>query len=90
MRCRTSSAAGQRSLGTQSFGGGGENLPGVILLAEADVDFRQADAHVGVFRIHFQNLLEDADGVLEFAYFRNSSATCRYWARASLKSPCWV
>jgi len=54
------------SLWRAGFGGGGENLPGVILFSEADVDFRQADAHGGIFRIHFQNLLEDADGVIQF------------------------
>src|SRR5208337_245112 len=58
--------AAERALGTQGFGGGGENLPGIILLAQSDIHFRQADAHVGVFRIHFQNLLEDTDGVVEF------------------------
>ena len=61
---------GQRALGAQSLGGSGENLPGFILLAQADINFRQADAHGGIFRIHFQNLLEDADGVIQFAGFQ--------------------
>ncbi len=58
---------GQRALGTQSLGSSGEDLPGFVLLAQADINFRQADAHGRIFRIHFQNLLEDADGVVQFA-----------------------
>src|SRR5580700_2429159 len=60
----------RRAFGAQSLSGSCENLPGFILLAQADVDFRQADAHGGVFRIHFQNLLEDADRVFKFAGFQ--------------------
>ena len=70
MRCRTSSAAVSDPLRAQAFGGGGENLPGFGLLAEANIDFRQLDPHGAVFRIHFQNLLEDADCVFEFAGFQ--------------------
>jgi hypothetical protein len=55
MRCRTSS---------------GKNLPGFIFLSQADIDLGQADPHGGVFRIHFQNLLEDADGVFQCARFQ--------------------
>ena len=62
--------AAERALGAQAFGGGGENLPGFGLLAQADIDFRQANPHGAVFRIHLQNLLEDADRVLEFAGFQ--------------------
>ncbi len=58
------------AFGAESFSGGGKNLPGIIFLAEADVDFRQADPHGGIFRIHFQNFLEDADGVVELAGFQ--------------------
>ena len=57
----------QRSLGAQAFSRGGENLPGFGFLAQANVDFGQADAHSTVFRIHLQNFLEDADGIFEFA-----------------------
>ena len=57
----------QRSLRSQALGGGCENLPRVVLLAQANIHFRQADPHVAVVRIHLENLLEDADGILQFA-----------------------
>src|ERR1035438_714373 len=62
--------AAQRAFGPQGFGRGRENLPGVILFSEADIDFRQADAHVGIFGIHFQNLLDNPDGVFQFTGFQ--------------------
>ncbi len=62
--------AAERAFGAQAFGGGGENLPGIVLLAQANVDFRQANPHAAVFRIHLHNLLEDADRVIELTSFQ--------------------
>src|SRR5579862_6485589 len=61
--------AAERSLGPHALGGGGENLPGFRLLAETHINFRQLDPHLAVFWIHFQNLLEDSDRIVEFAGF---------------------
>ena len=57
----------ERSFGAQAFRRRRENLPGFRLLVQPNIHFRQMNPHAAVFRIHLQDLLEDADRILEFA-----------------------
>ena len=48
----------KRAASTQTFSRGGENLPRLRLLAQADVNLCQLHSHGSIFGVHFQRLLE--------------------------------
>ena len=54
--------------GRRTFAGGGaENVPGLFLFAEPDIDLGKFHAHGHVFRVHFEDLLEKAHGLFKVA-----------------------
>ena len=59
----------------QTVGGGGKNLPRLVLFAESNVNFAKAHAHGDILGIHFQDFLENSYRLLEFTaaqkFFRN-------------------
>ena len=61
--------SGEGTAGAQGLGSGAKNLPGFFLFSEADVDFGELDAHGHIFRVHFEDLLEKANGLVEVAVF---------------------
>ena len=59
--------SGERAFRTHGLGGRGEYLPRFGFLSQPDVDFRQLDPHRGIFRIHFEDLLENTHRIIELA-----------------------
>src|SRR5579862_7384673 len=56
-----------RTSAAQALGGCRINLPRFGFLSQPDVDLGQTNAHGDVFRVHLEDFLEDADGLLEFS-----------------------
>ena len=57
----------ERTTGTQTLSGRGEELPCFGFLSQPDVNLGQARSHGCILRIHFQNFLENTDRLLQFA-----------------------
>src|SRR5439155_1288155 len=57
----------ERTTGTQTLSGRGEELPCFGFLSQPDVNLGQARCHGCSRRIHFQNFLENPDRLLQFA-----------------------
>ena len=58
---------GERTARAQRFRHGAEDLPSLFLFVQPDVDFGEFDAHGHIFRVHFEDLLEKAHGLLQVA-----------------------
>jgi hypothetical protein len=58
---------GQRATRAQRFGGGAENLPGFFLFSQPDINLGQLHPHGHVFRVHFEDLLEEPHRLFEVA-----------------------
>ena len=55
----------ERAFRSHGLGRRRKNFPRFGFLSHADVKFRQLDPHGRIFRIHFQDLLEDAHRILK-------------------------
>ena len=67
MRCTISPAAPREPRDRKLSAAVAKMSQASLLLIEPNVDFRQAGAHGDIFRVHFQGLLENADGLFEFS-----------------------
>src|SRR2546427_610021 len=83
----------ERTTGTQTLSGRGEELPCFGFLSQPDVNLGQARSHGCILRIHFQNFLENTDRLLQFAAVRSLGSFLRifsYSAMAFCSLPCWT
>ena len=58
---------GERSTPAQRFSGRAENFPRLFLFSQPDINLGKLDPHGHIFRVHFEDLLEKAHGLVEVA-----------------------